>query len=464
MANQLLDSDSNDGTDLAKILKANDLYDHLFDVLQKHAINYNDLVELGSNNDDVNDLCQDINISGMKKMKFKRLIRIITQTRTENKMQYEEKQQYAADEQLQSFLTKNKLPLNFYDILIQQEIGYEQLSLITPYNIDTLCKDNNVKIGVQIKFKQVVEEYQFELLKNRERSDVTPDGNIKKKEKLIQDPKLKELAVNNKMSTNLYNALVREGLNLKLLGLLTQKGIDNIYEKNNLNEGAQFELQDTVAKIQRKQKCDHQVEMVVIGDSNVGKSCLCKRYVRGTFQNLGSTFGIDQMYAIQRTDDGTMVKIRLVDTAGQERYYHIVKNVWRRAELILMCYSMDNEEHLQSICGKWLDRVKEYASDDVIVMLIGTKLDLNNRPGTLEITEVEKTIKQQPQWDSYQPTIMECSALTGYNVENVFKTATQLILKKRKQRVASTSQAIQLDQVINNNNQNINRAGGGCCD
>eukprot|EP01084_Bolivina_argentea_P278768 476393_1 len=119
--------------------------------------------------------------------------------------------------------------------------------------------------------------------------------------------------------------------------------------------------------------------MVVIGDSNVGKSCLVQRYVRGTFQNLGSTFGLDQMYAIQRTDDGAMVKILLIDTAGQERYQSIVKNVWRGADSILMCYSMDNKEHLQNICGEWLDRVKEYASDDVIVMLIGTKLDLNNR-------------------------------------------------------------------------------------
>eukprot|EP01084_Bolivina_argentea_P132258 233399_1 len=462
MAAQILDTDGYDEktvvndelTQFTQILRANDLYDHLFDVLRVNHITHTDLIEI--RDDEINDVCKELKLSGVQKLKFKRLIRIIHKNKSaqsDNKVDTEE---HADDDELKIFLNNNKLPLYLYGIFLQQEIGYKELSSMTPYNIDKLCEDNNIKIGIGIKLKKAVEKHQFQLLKNNEQTNVTSGLYDEKKQTFIEDPDLKKLAKNEGMSSDLYNSLIKERITLKLLGRLTTKGIDTICEKNHLGHGEYMKLKKIVCELQREQTYDHEINITVIGDSNVGKTCLVNRYVRNEYSVCGSTHGIDQMYVIQGTKDGAIAKICLVDTAGQERFRSIMRNLWRRTDAILMCYSIDNEESFQDICGDWLERVTEYAKNDVIVMLVATKLDINSRPKALEPTEVEITIKQQDEWKSYQPVFMECSALTGYNVENVFQTATELVLRQKRTQPKSAPQAIRLHEMDNDNDDNMN--------
>ncbi len=60
------------------------------------------------------------------------------------------------------------------------------------------------------------------------------------------------------------------------------------------------------------------MKVIVIGDSNVGKSCLLYRLAEGKFNNdLFATIGVDFYSKIINVEQ-VKVKLQLWDTAGQE--------------------------------------------------------------------------------------------------------------------------------------------------
>ena len=62
------------------------------------------------------------------------------------------------------------------------------------------------------------------------------------------------------------------------------------------------------------------VNLILVGDTSVGKTNLCKRFVEDTFSDDSSpTIGADFLTKVVDVN-GTKVNIKFWDTAGQERY------------------------------------------------------------------------------------------------------------------------------------------------
>ena len=65
---------------------------------------------------------------------------------------------------------------------------------------------------------------------------------------------------------------------------------------------------------------DYMLKLVIIGDSNVGKSCLLLRFVDDKFEHSRQgTIGVDFRFRTVNID-GISVKLQIWDTAGQERF------------------------------------------------------------------------------------------------------------------------------------------------
>jgi GTPase SAR1 family protein len=79
----------------------------------------------------------------------------------------------------------------------------------------------------------------------------------------------------------------------------------------------------------------------------------------------------------------------------------------------------------------WLNEVEEEASQDIVKMLIGTKLDLVPNGQEKEVpTETAKLFAQKHNMMFY-----EVSALTGQNIEEAVEMlVTRIVEVKRKQR------------------------------
>lgn len=71
------------------------------------------------------------------------------------------------------------------------------------------------------------------------------------------------------------------------------------------------------------------------------------------------------------------VKISLYDTAGEERFHAVTACHYRNAKGTIIVYdvtSRDSFEHVK----RWLTDIRQLASADCVVMLLGNKTDIDH--------------------------------------------------------------------------------------
>ena len=85
-------------------------------------------------------------------------------------------------------------------------------------------------------------------------------------------------------------------------------------------------------------------QLTLPGDSSAGKSCLLARYSRQEFDmNIPSTVGIEfAPKSIVRGD--TIMKLNIMDTAGQEKFQSIGSFFFRNAVGAIFVFDLTNRE------------------------------------------------------------------------------------------------------------------------
>lgn len=153
---------------------------------------------------------------------------------------------------------------------------------------------------------------------------------------------------------------------------------------------------------------DRLFKIVMVGNSSVGKTSLLKRFCDDCFHpGTSATVGID--YSVKTiTVDNSHVALQMWDTAGQERYRSITKQFFRKADGVIVMYDITAEQSFTAV-RHWLTSIKEAASDDITVMLLGNKTDKENE------RQVQKEVGKRLAKDC-RITFFECSACSGHNV------------------------------------------------
>ncbi|XP_053937072.1 ras-related protein Rab-26 [Cuculus canorus] len=168
-------------------------------------------------------------------------------------------------------------------------------------------------------------------------------------------------------------------------------------------------------------------KVMLVGDSGVGKTCLLVRFKDGAFLagSFISTVGIDFRNKVL-TVDGVKVKLQIWDTAGQERFRSVTHAYYRDAHALLLLYDVTNKASFDNIQA-WLTEIHEYAQQDVVLMLLGNKVD-SAQDRVVKREDGEKLAKE------YGVPFMETSAKSGLNVELAF-TAIAKELKHRAMKL-----------------------------
>uniref|UniRef100_A0A915IU27 Ras-related protein Rab-33 n=1 Tax=Romanomermis culicivorax TaxID=13658 RepID=A0A915IU27_ROMCU len=136
------------------------------------------------------------------------------------------------------------------------------------------------------------------------------------------------------------------------------------------------------------QKGRRTFKVIVVGDSNVGKTCLSFRFCNGRFpQYAEATIGVDFRERSVNID-GDVLKIQLWDTAGQERFRQsIVSHYYRNVNAVVYVYDMTRSTTFRNLV-RWINECKENGvGDDVPKILIGNKCDME--PNSVEVTSQE---------------------------------------------------------------------------
>ncbi|SCV67133.1 BQ2448_5779 [Microbotryum intermedium] len=160
-------------------------------------------------------------------------------------------------------------------------------------------------------------------------------------------------------------------------------------------------------------------ELLLIGDSGVGKSCLLLRFADDTYtESYISTIGVD--FKIRTIElEGKTVKLQIWDTAGQERFRTITSSYYRGAHGIIVVYDVTDNDTFSNV-KQWLQEIDRYACEGVNKLLVGNKSDLT----TKKVVEYS-TAKEFA--DSIGVSMLETSAKNATNVEQAFLTMAKQI-------------------------------------
>mmetsp|Transcript_69347 Transcript_69347/g.194443 ORF Transcript_69347/g.194443 Transcript_69347/m.194443 type:complete len:219 (+) Transcript_69347:110-766(+) len=162
---------------------------------------------------------------------------------------------------------------------------------------------------------------------------------------------------------------------------------------------------------------DRLYKIVLVGDVSVGKTHLLSRYMRDELPKApAATIGVEFATRTVRLPVGS-VKAQIWDTAGQEAYRAITRAHYRRAAGAVLVYDITRQSTFQS-CAKWVQEVREGASPDAVVHLVGNKADLvDHDPSTREVyREVAEEFAR-----SHGLLFCEASAVTAQNVQRAFE-------------------------------------------
>jgi small GTP-binding protein len=155
------------------------------------------------------------------------------------------------------------------------------------------------------------------------------------------------------------------------------------------------------------------IPMMLLGDSQVGKTALIKRITGNVFEDSQLTTIGKESYVYQTKLHDNDLKIKIWDTAGQERFKSMSVNVIKNVEGLILTYSIINRESFQNM-DSWLQKLND-ASDlsKKPVIIVGNKIDLEEkRQVTTE--EGEEFAK------NHGYNFFEVSAKTGKNVKEAF--------------------------------------------
>ena len=170
-----------------------------------------------------------------------------------------------------------------------------------------------------------------------------------------------------------------------------------------------------------EEEYDHIFKVLLLGNSDVGKSSLILRYVDQVWSDtFAPTIGAD--FKVKTLEiDNKQIKMQIWDTAGQERFRNVISSYFRGSHGILLIYDITNRDSFKNL-ENWLIEIEKNASQNVLKILIGNKNDLVN---DREIQSEEG----QAFANRNGMEFIETSAKMNTNVTEAFEALAKLMMK-----------------------------------
>ncbi|XP_056131718.1 ras-related protein Rab-19-like [Lampris incognitus] len=175
--------------------------------------------------------------------------------------------------------------------------------------------------------------------------------------------------------------------------------------------------------VEQDDSCDFLFKIILIGDSNVGKTCIVQNFKSGVFsERQQNTIGVD--FTVRTMDiDGKKVKMQVWDTAGQERFRTITQSYYRSAHGAMIAYDITRRATFESVTH-WIQEVELCGAANVVLVLIGNKCDL----------ESERQVRFQEACCLAKEreilVALETSAKESQNVEDAFMLMARELLSR----------------------------------
>jgi Ras-related protein Rab-1A len=233
-------------------------------------------------------------------------------------------------------------------------------------------------------------------------------------------------------------------------------------------------------------KYDYLFNICLVGDSGVGKTGLFQRYAVGDsfrsclphagecltilhgfqhrrFDTIVPTIGID--FCVHTVEvDGKKVKLRIHDTAGQERFRSLARQYYRGADAILLVYDITDRLSFAGLTG-WLKDIKAQSSESCWIQIAGNKCDL-------EASRSVSVEEAQYYASALGVGTTDVSAKTSENVDATLTSMVRELMRIENNRRAKTSatgirniarERLTIGDSPRKSNGPFGKFGGSCC-
>ena len=108
-------------------------------------------------------------------------------------------------------------------------------------------------------------------------------------------------------------------------------------------------------------KVDERIEMVLLGESGVGKTNIARR-----FENFEEKFEENHeptsqlaLYSREVTINDKIIEFRLWDTPGKESHRNLAKSLFKFANVFILVYDVTNKDSFDKLQNSWMKWIKD---------------------------------------------------------------------------------------------------------
>ena len=153
--------------------------------------------------------------------------------------------------------------------------------------------------------------------------------------------------------------------------------------------------------------------IIIVGDMAVGKTSILKRFDKRKFtRHYVNTIGVDFILTQYISEQGSEVKVKLWDTAGQDRFRNLTYSFYRQADGIIVSFDLTNLESFKNT-RTWLTSIHKIVKENEMPkILVGNKADCEED----RIVDTETATQLAAE---YGLKYFETSAYTGSGVNEM---------------------------------------------
>jgi len=166
----------------------------------------------------------------------------------------------------------------------------------------------------------------------------------------------------------------------------------------------------------------------VIGDGQVGKTSLIKKFTQGSFEkDYVKTIGA-QFSKYEKEIEGDEIRLIFWDIAGQDDFLFLRPSFYKESSAAIIVYSLEESElgtRSYEHIVNWYENIKKFCGD-IPIILFANKVDLVEEDD-IDVSVIQNLVEQHG-FLGYYIT----SAKTGKGVHDAFNTLIEKLYDKSK--------------------------------
>lgn len=164
------------------------------------------------------------------------------------------------------------------------------------------------------------------------------------------------------------------------------------------------------------EKADEKYKVVIVGQSNTGKSSLLTRFTSQKFVNEHFPTLLPTCNSHVFRDKNGSYELAIWDTAGSDSWISMNTSVYHGAQTLVFLCSFDEPDSLSEIQSKWLPLINEHVDSDTYLPFFAiNKVDLKDKCNLNEnlIQDIADLLNVE--------TVYYVSAQNGIGVNELFE-------------------------------------------